>query len=142
MDIEINGIHFTNDTAIYEVLNNPKFQPYGNDNSLIDIFISEQVVIDEYTFNIKVFFVNKQIEKIQLTPTNLDIKDPGYPDKKYQGEKKKITDSFLRAKLGKPTKENEAILYYEFDWGSISSIAFLSGRNEYSGGFIEISYKK
>ena len=39
-------------------------------------------------------------------------------------------------------KENEAVLYYEFDWGSASSVAFLSGRNEYAGGFIEIVYKK
>lgn len=142
MNIEINGICFKNDTNIYEVLNNPQFQFYGNNDSSVDIFTSKKVVIDRYIFNIKVFFINKQIEKIQLTPTNLDMKDPGYPDKEYQEEKKKIADSFLRAKLGKPLKENEAVLYYEFDWGSISSIAFLGGRNEYAGGFIEISYKR
>ena len=77
-----------------------------------------------------------------MTPVNLEMKVLGYPDEEYQREKKKVTDSFLRAKLGEPLKANEAVLYYEFEWGNVSSVAFLSGRNEYSGGFIEISYKK
>ena len=140
--IELNGTSFGNDTTIDEVLGNSNFQSYVNSNGSVDIFTSEQVVVDGYTFNTKVFFVNKRIDKIQLIPVNLEMKDPGYPDKKYQEEKKKVADSFLRAKLGDPLKENEAVLYYEFDWGSVSSVAFLSGRNEYTGGFIEISYKK
>ena len=140
--IELNGTSFGNDTTIDEVLGNSNFQSYVNSNGSVGIFTSEQVVVDGYTFNIKVFFVNKRIDKIQLIPVNLEMKDPGYPDKKYQEEKKKAVDSFLRAKLGDPLKENEAVLYYEFDWGSVSSVAFLSGRNEYTGGFIEISYKK
>lgn len=140
--IELNGTSFGNDTTIDEVLGNSNFQSYVNSNRSVDIFTSEQVVVDGYTFNIKVFFVNKRIDKIQLIPVNLEMKDPGYPDKKYQEEKKKAADFFLRAKLGDPLKENEAVLYYEFDWGSVSSVAFLSGRNEYTGGFIEISYKK
>ena len=140
--IELNGISFGNDTTIDEVLGNSNFQSYVNSNGSVDIFTSEPVVVDGYTFNTKVFFVNKRIDKIQLIPVNLEMKDPGYPDKKYQEEKKKAADSFVRAKLGDPLKENEAVLYYEFDWGSVSSVAFLSGRNEYTGGFIEISYKK
>ena len=140
--IELNGTSFGNDTTIDEVLGNSNFQSYVNSNGSVDIFTSEQIVVDGYTFNTKVFFVNKRIDKIQLIPVNLEMKDPGYPDKKYQEEKKKAADSFLRAKLGDPLKENESVLYYEFDWGSVSSVAFLSGRNEYTGGFIEISYKK
>lgn len=102
----------------------------------------DQVVIDGYAFKVEVFFEDHRINKIQLIPTNLEMKDPGYPDKKYQEEKKKAADSFLRAKLGNPLKESDAVLYYEYDWGSVSSVAFLSGRNEYAGGFIQISYKK
>ena len=98
----------------------------------------ERVVIDGYAFKVKVFVINHRIDKIQLIPV-LERKDPGYPDQKYQEEKKKVADSFLCARLGKPSKESESVLYYEFDWGSISSVTFLSGRNEYTGGFIEIA---
>lgn len=104
--------------------------------------IWDQVVIDGYTFEVEVFFEDHRINEIQLIPVNIEMKDPGYPDKKYQEEKKKAADSFLRAKLGSPLKESEAVLYYEFDWGTVSSVAFLSGRNEYAGGFITISYNK
>ena len=105
-------------------------------------FTLENVDVDGYSFNIKLFFSNKRIDKIQLIPVNLGMKDPGYPNKEYQEEKKKVSDSFLRKHFGNPLKENEAVLYYEFDWGNVSSVAFLSGRNEYTGGFIEMVYKK
>ena len=98
----------------------------------------ERVVIDGYTFKVKAYFINHRLDKIRLLPV-LEMKDPGYPDRKYQEEKKKVADSFLCARLGKPSKESESVLYYEFDWGSISSVTFLSGRNEYTGGFIEIA---
>ena len=138
--IELNDISFGMDTSIDEVLGNSQFRSYVNNR--VGICTSEQVTVEGYTFNIKIIFLDKHIDKIQLTPANLEMVDPGYPDKKYQEEKKKVADSFLRANLGKPIKENEAVLYYEFDWGSISSVTFLSGKNEYTGGFIEISYKK
>lgn len=141
-EIEINGVLFRSGIGIDALLCNPQFHSYVNSNGAIDLFTADQVVVDGYSFKVKVFFLNKSIEKIQLFPINIGIKDPGYPDKKYQDEKKKVVDSFLRAKLGEPLKENEAVLYYEFEWGSISSVAFLSGRNEYTGGFIDISYKK
>lgn len=141
-EIKLNGISFGTDTSINEVIGNSKFQSFVNNSGPIDIFTSEQVAVGEYTFNIKIFFINKRIDKIQMIPTKLEMRDPGYPDEKYQEEKKKVADSFLRAKLGDPLKENEAVLYYEFEWGSVSSVAFLSGRNEYTGGFIEIAYKK
>ncbi|MFN2926527.1 hypothetical protein ACKX2L_06330 [Lachnospiraceae bacterium YH-ros2228] len=105
--------------------------------SIVRVKTWERVTIDGYTFTVKVFFINHQIDKIQLVPI-LERKDPGYPDKEYQEEKKKVTDSFLRSKLGNPSKESKSVLYYEFDWGSVSSVAFLSGRNEYAGGFIDI----
>ena len=139
--IELNDISFGNDTNMEEVLGKPKFQSHVT-NGPINIFTSENVDVDGYSFNIKIFFVNKRIDKMQLIPVNLGMKDPGYPDKEYQEEKKKVSDSFLRKHFGEPLKENEAVLYYEFDWGSASSVAFLSGRNEYAGGFIEIVYKK
>ena len=141
-DIELYNITLRNGTNMNELIQNPKFQSFVNNNGPVDIFTSKQVNVYGYTFNVKIFFINKRLDKIQLVPVNLGMKDPGYPDKKYQEEKKKVADSFLRAELGDPLKENEAVLYYEFDWGSASSIAFLSGRNEYAGGFIEISYKK
>lgn len=140
--IELNDISFGNDTSIDEVLGNSKFHSYVNNNGSVDIFTAEHVTVDGYTFNVKIIYINKRIDKIQLIPVNLEMKDPGYPDEKYQEEKKRVSDSFLKKKLGDPLKENEAVLYYEFDWGSISSVAFFSGRNEYTGGFIEISYKK
>ena len=101
----------------------------------------EHIVIDGYTFTVKVFVINHRLHKIQLIPV-LERKDPGYPDKEYQKEKKKVADSFLRARLGNPSKESESVLYYEFHWGSVSSVAFLSGRNEYTGGFIEVELKQ
>lgn len=110
----------------------------NNKESTVRVQTWERIVIDGYTFTAKVFVINHRIDKIQLIPI-LEKKDPGYPDKEYQEEKKKVADSFLRARLGKPSKESESVLYYEFDWGSVSSVAFLSGRNEYTGGFIEIS---
>ncbi len=139
---ELNGIVFGNDTCVDEVLGSSEFISYMNNGGPITIFTAEQVAVGGYTFNAKIIFINRRIDKIQLIPVNLEMDDPGYPDEKYQEEKKKVTDSFLRENLGNPLKENEAVLYYEFDWGSVSSIAFLSGRNEYTGGYIEISYKK
>ena len=140
--IELNGISFGSDTSVDELIGNPQFRSHINNGGPVNIFTSQQVAVDGYIFNIKIFFINKRLDKIQLTPVNLEMKVLGYPDEEYQREKKKVTDSFLRAKLGEPLKANEAVLYYEFEWGNVSSVAFLSGRNEYSGGFIEISYKK
>jgi len=99
----------------------------------------ERIVIDGYAFKVKAYFINHRLDKIRLLPV-LEMKDLGYPDRKYQEERKKVADSFLRARLGEPLKENESVLYYEFDWGSVSSVAFLSGRNEYTGGFIEVEF--
>lgn len=140
--IELNGVSFGSNTSVDELIGNPQFHSCINNGGPVDIFTSQQVTVDRYTFNIKIFFINKRLDKIQLTPVNLEMKAPGYPDEEYQRKKKKVADSFLRAKLGEPQKANGAVLYYEFEWGSVSSVAFLGGRNEYSGGFIEISYKK
>lgn len=140
--IELNGITFGKDIRMDGLLGNPKFHSFRDNDGHIDIFSSEQVKVDGYTFNVEITFLDKQIDTIELIPVNLVVDDPGYPDEKYQKEKKKVTDNFLRAQLGEPLRANEAVLYYEFDWGSVASIAFYSGRNEYTGGFIEISYKK
>lgn len=139
-EIELNDISFGMDTSMDEVLGNSQFHSYVNGR--VGIFTSELVEVEGYTFHAKIIFIDKHINKIQLIPVNLEMEDPGYPDEKYQQEKKKVTDSFLLANLGKPLKETEAVLYYGFGWGNISSVAFLSGRNEYTGGFVEISYRK
>ena len=109
--------------------------------STVRVKTLERVVIDGYAFKVKAYFINHRLDKIRLLPI-LEMKDPGYPDRKYQEEKKKVADSFLRARLGEPLKESESVLYYEFDWGCVSSVAFLSGRNEYTGGFIEVELKQ
>ncbi len=140
-EIEINGVSFGRNTGVNELLCNPRFKAYVDDNSPIDLFTSDGANVCGYTFKVKVFFVNKQIDKIQLFPVNLGMKNPGYPNEKYQEKRKKVADTFLRSVLGKPLKESETVLYYEFDWGRVSSVAFFGGRNEYTGGFIEISYK-
>lgn len=113
------------------------------DNKLdVSVKTLERVVIDGYAFKVKAYFINHRLDKIRLLPVDLEMKDPGYPDRKYQEEKKKVADSFLRARLGEPLKESESVLYYEFDWGNVSSVAFLSGRNEHTGGFIEVELKQ
>ena len=110
------------------------------DNELdVSVKTLERVVIDGYAFKVKAYFINHRLDKIRLLPVR-EMKDPGYPDRKYQEEKKKVADSFLRARLGEPLKESESVMYYEFDWGNVSSVAFLSGRNEYTGGFIEVEF--
>lgn len=139
--IELNGISFGSDTCIDEVLGNPQFHPFKDNDGHIDIFSSEQVCVDGYTFNIEVTFHDKQIDTIELVPVNLIIDDQGYPDKEYQEEKKKVADAFLRKHLGNPSEETEAILCYDFEWGSVISVSYLSGRNKYTGGFIAISYR-
>ena len=68
--------------------------------------------------------------------------DPGYPSEAFQAAKKKVCDEFLRAHLGEPSAENESVLYYEFEWGNISSRIILNGRSEYMGGFIEVNYER
>jgi hypothetical protein len=35
-----------------------------------------------------------------------------------------------------------SVLYYEFEWGNISSRIILNGRSEYMGGFIEVNYER
>ncbi len=139
-ELKINGVSFGRNTSIDEVLSNPQFKFYVNSNGPFSSFTAENVNVDGYEFNTRIVFTNKQIAKIRLVPVNLGIKDPGYPDENYQLEKKKVADSFLRKNLGNPSKESEAVLFYEFDWGTVSSVVFLSGRNEYTGGFIEFSY--
>ena len=114
--------------------------PINEKESTVRVKTLERVVIDGYAFKVKAYFINHRLDKIRLLPV-LEMKDPGYPDRKYQEEKKKVADSFLRARLGEPLKESESVLYYEFDWGCVSSVAFLSGRNEYTGGFIEVELK-
>lgn len=142
--IELNGIVFCRDISIDTLLHNHYFSLHSHSDSngfTFDRFTLESVVVDEYTFKVKVLFLNGRIEKLQLFPINIGIEDPGYPNKEYQEIKKSVVDSFLRTRLGEPHKKNECVLYYGFEWGSISSVVFLSGRNEYTGGFIDLSYK-
>ena len=139
-ELNINGLSIGKNTSPDELIGNPDFQSFVDDNGPVDLFISNAVNMGEYTFNVKIFYWKKRIDKIQLIPVNLEIEDPGYPDKRYQEAKKKVADSFLRANLGTPSIENEAILSYDFEWGKVASVSYLSGRNEYTGGFIVISY--
>ena len=141
-EIELNGILFSNDTSIDEVFANSKFISHFGKKGSISIFKSEQVIVDGYKFNIKIVFINDQLDSIRLTPVNLEMKDPGYPDEKYQNEKKKVCDAFLQKHLGEPLEKTKTVLYHEYNWGSVCSIIFLSGRNEYTGGFVEIEYKR
>ena len=141
-ELEINGVLFGRNTGIDEVINNPRFKSYVNNDGSFRSFTAEHVNVDEYEFNIRILFINNQIAKIELVPINLEIEDPGYPDENYQLTKKKMADSFLRKYLGNPPKEREDVLLYEFDWGTVSSVIFLSGRNEYTGGFIVFSYNQ
>ena len=141
-ELNINGVSVGKSTLIDDLIGNPNFQSFVDDNGPVDLFISNAVSMGEYTFNIKIFYWKKRIDKIQLIPVNLEVEDPGYPDRRYQEAKKKISDIFLRSNLGTPSKENDAVLYYSFEWGTVSSVSFLSGRNEYTGGYIEISYNK
>ena len=141
-EIELNGILFSNDTSIDEVFANSKFISHFGKKGSISIFKSEQIIVDGYKFNIKIVFINNQLDNIRMTPVNLEKKDPRYPDEKYQNEKKKVCDAFLRKHLGEPLKESEEVVRYAFDWGSVRSIVLLSGRNEFTGGFVEIKYKR
>ena len=141
-EIEVNDFLLKSDTTKYELIKNLKIQSYDSDDDPIALFTIEQANVDRYTFDIDIYFIDNRLYKIKLEPVNLEMKNTGYPDEKYQNKKKKITDSFLYANLGAPLKETKAVLYYEFDWGSISSVAFFSGRNEFTGGFVEIKYKK
>ena len=141
-EIELNDITFSKDTSIDKVLASSKFKSYPNSSGTVYIFISKQVLVDEYTFNVEIYYRNNKIEKILLTPVNLAMADPGYSDIKYQLEKKKVADSFVQSNLGCPQKRNKSTLCYEYDWGSIISKAYLKGRNMYSGGFICIKYKR
>ena len=88
--IELNGISFGSDTSVDELIGNPQFRSYINNGGPVNIFTSQQVAVDRYTFNIKIFFINKRLDKIQLTPANLEMKDPGYPDEDYQREKRRL----------------------------------------------------
>ena len=138
--IELNSVSFEKDMGMDELLCNSKFHSYKNNDGHIDIFTAVQVNVEGYFFDIEITFLNKRIDTIELIPVNLGINDPGYPDKKYQEEKKKVADSFLRTNLGNPSEETETVLSYNFEWGSVTSVAYLSGRNKFTGGFVEVSY--
>ena len=143
--IELNGIVFSRDISIDTLLHSHYFSSHShidcNDGSTIDRFTLESVEVDEYTFKVTARFFDGRINDLRLVPINIGIEEPDYPDKEYQEIKKSVVDLFLRTRLGEPHKKNECVLYYGFEWGSISSVAFLSGRNEYTGGFIDLSYK-
>ena len=141
-EIKVNGFLLKSDTTIEEMLGNSKFRSYISDSRPFAIFSAEYVIIDGCTFNIRIYFSNNRIDEIRLTPVNLEMKDPGYPDEQYQNEKKKVCDAFLRKHIGEPLEKTKTVLCYEYNWGSVCSIIFLSGRNEYTGGFVEIIYIK
>ena len=88
-ELEINGVLFGRNTGIDEVINNPRFKSYVNNDGSFRSFTAEHVNVDEYEFNIRILFINNQIAKIELVPINLEIEDPGYPDENYQLTKKK-----------------------------------------------------
>ena len=56
--IELNGISFGSDTSVDELIGNPQFRSYINNGGPVNIFTSQQVAVDRYTFNIKIFFIN------------------------------------------------------------------------------------
>ena len=136
-EIELNGILLKSDTTMNEV--NNTFQSYDSNDDEMALF-SAQATVDGYTFFVDIYFVDKQLDNIRMEPVNLEMKDPGYPDEKYQNEKKKVCDEFLRKHLGNPLKESKAVLCYSFDWGSAYSVTYLRGQDAYMGGFIEIKY--
>lgn len=94
--IELNGISFGMDTCMDEILGNSQFRSYVNGR--VGIFTSEQVGVEGYTFTAEIIFIDKHINKIQLIPVNLEMEDPGYPDEKYQQEKKEGCKFFFKDK--------------------------------------------
>lgn len=140
-EIKVNEVLLKRDTTMEEINNNPIFQSYDSNDDETALFTIEQATVDGYTFFVDIYFVDKQLDNIRMEPLNLEMKDPGYPDEKYQNEKKKVCDEFLRKHLGNPLKESKAVLCYSFDWGSAYSVTYLRGQDAYMGGFIEINYK-
>lgn len=88
-EIELNGVSFRKNMGMDDVLSSTKFSHYAN-NSIISLFMSEQVNVNGYIFKVNAFFVNKRINKIQLFPIELDMEDPYYPDEKYQEKKRRL----------------------------------------------------
>lgn len=98
--------------------------------------------IDNQIFRCKFVLYNGKVESITLLPVNLSMPDPGYPEETYQAEKRAVCDAWLAKELGNPDYHDDSVTIYEFDWGRICAISYLGGRNEFTGGFIEITYKK
>ena len=141
-ELDLNSVTVGKDTRTENLIGNPDFRASLDDDGSVDLFTAAKMVVDGCVFKVKVVFWDKQIRRIQLIPLDVGMADPGYPSEAYQAAKKRVCDAFLRAHLGEPSAENESVLYYPFDWGSISSRIILYGRSEYMGGFIEVVYER
>ena len=101
-----------------------------------------EALVDNQKFRCKFVLYNGKVESIMLLPVNLNMPDPGYPEEAYQTEKRAVCDAWLTKELGNPDYRDDSATMYEFNWGRICAISYLGGRNEFAGGFIEITYKK
>lgn len=145
-NIELLGTIFGKDTTTDDALKNTALRAtvdtHQSSNPTIDIFYAESAIVDGIKFYAEIHFVSRKIVRIQMHPIDLEMADPGYPNREYQELKKKTCDAFLLRALGEPTRKSEAFSCYEYDWGKIVSIAFYAGRNENSGGYINIDYNR
>lgn len=143
-NIELLGTIFGKETTTDDALKNTALRASVDDNSIdpIDLFRAQGANVDGIKFNADIYFVSRKIDRIHMYPIDLEMADPGYPNSEYQELKKKTCDAFLLRALGEPTRKSEAFSCYEYDWGKIVSIAFYAGRNENSGGYINIDYNR
>ena len=141
-ELDFNGMTVGKETRTENLIENPAFRASLDDAGSIDIFNAARIPVDGCAFKVKIVCWDKKIRRIQLTPLDVGMADPGYPSEAFQAAKKKVCDEFLRTHLGEPSAENESVLYYEFEWGNISSRIILNGRSEYMGGFIEVNYER
>ena len=144
-NIELLGTVFGKDTTSEDALKNTAIRASSANipNGKIEIFFAEGVNLDGIKFNADIHFVSRKINRIHLVPIDLEMPNPGYPNKEYQELRKKTCDAFLLKALGEPTDKDETFTAYDYDWGEIVSVAFYEGRRDaYCGGYIDINYNR
>ena len=144
-NIELLGTVFGKDTTPEDILKNTAIRASSANkpNSKIESFYADGAIVDGIKFNVTIFFISRKIDSIHMIPIDLEMPDPGYPNKEYQELRKKTCDAFLLRALGEPTDKDETFTAYDYDWGEIVSVAFYEERHDpYTGGYIDIIYNR
>jgi len=117
-----------------------RLNPYLSNDTVITI--KKIFCINNAEFLGMFFFKDDLLESITLWPRIEIDEETSSNREKRQAAERAFADKWLFENLGTPTKKDEGITLYQFEWGGVYAISLFRPNEQYNGGFVGIRFDR